>query len=532
MKLTIREAMRITPLKKAIVLAGKRNLDREIRNVNIVEVPDTVRWMRGGEILFSSGFAFSGDGQRGVALLATLKSHDISALVLKPGAYMGKVPQEMIEYAENIDFPLLEVPEDMPFNDCVESICALLISEKLIEQSIKPTYYATENGHAVITGQFRNICELLADKLENKVLFLSDTGEVIAEFEPRNQEVKAQEEEQSSDKEKKGTVQRTITHWKEKHRLEEVRMDGQIQGYLAVEEKTEPLSEAQESLLEYTAALAATEMQDEQHYMEQKKRYGSILLNDLVTRNYGEMLVLKNRCEMAEFHTECPYLAFAMTLMANDAAPTDYAKLNRKRAEIYNRLERDATRQKLTVLLTEVQEMTVGILNVHEGEDAEQAGKQFLEEFLQEMKPKGILPVIGISSQNKGAENVADAIEQAQEALKISIRLELEKNMVSLKELGVYRLLAELKDSKAMEEFCEEQLAPILAASNADELLRTLEDYYDNVCNLRKTSENLFLHKNSVKYRLSKISQLLGQDIMDPDVCMNLRLCMKYRHLK
>ena len=81
MKLTIREAMRITPLKKAVVLAGEKNLDREIRNVNIVEVPDTVRWMRGGEILFSSGFAFSGDAQRGVALLATLKSHDISALV-------------------------------------------------------------------------------------------------------------------------------------------------------------------------------------------------------------------------------------------------------------------------------------------------------------------------------------------------------------------------------------------------------------------------------------------------------------------
>ena len=64
MKLTVREALQITPLKNATILAGAIGLDREVQNVNIVEVPDTVRWMCGGEIMFSSGFAFSGDAER------------------------------------------------------------------------------------------------------------------------------------------------------------------------------------------------------------------------------------------------------------------------------------------------------------------------------------------------------------------------------------------------------------------------------------------------------------------------------------
>ena len=130
MKLTVREALQITPLKNATILAGAIGLDREVQNVNIVEVPDTVRWMCGGEIMFSSGFAFSGDAEKGCALLASLNQHKISALVLKPGIYMHEVPAAMIEYAEQIGFPLLEVPRDMPFNIYIEAIYALLLDKR------------------------------------------------------------------------------------------------------------------------------------------------------------------------------------------------------------------------------------------------------------------------------------------------------------------------------------------------------------------------------------------------------------------
>ena len=75
--------------------------------MNIVEVPDTVRWMRGGEIMFSSGFAFGGDGDKGCALISSLWDHKMTALVLKPGIYMARVPEAMIEYAEYLGFPLI-----------------------------------------------------------------------------------------------------------------------------------------------------------------------------------------------------------------------------------------------------------------------------------------------------------------------------------------------------------------------------------------------------------------------------------------
>ena len=176
MKLTVREVLQITPLKEAKVLAGERALDREVRNVNVVEVPDTVRWMRGGEIMFSGGFAFSGDGEKGCALLASLNSHNISALVLKPGIYMSKVPEQMIAYAEKIGFPLLEVPSTQPFNVYIEAIYALLLDKRTYLFNLDSEPYHFSRATSVVSGELSNICNILVERIKAPVLYLALDG--------------------------------------------------------------------------------------------------------------------------------------------------------------------------------------------------------------------------------------------------------------------------------------------------------------------------------------------------------------------
>ena len=130
---TLRHVMEKTPLGKARLLAGEAGLDKEVRETNIIEVPDTFRWMRGGEILFSAGYAFGGDGAQGAELIGALVKRRITALVLKPGKYMPVVPREMITRADQLGFPLLEMPEDMPYSVCMEAAYDLLKDSRLFE---------------------------------------------------------------------------------------------------------------------------------------------------------------------------------------------------------------------------------------------------------------------------------------------------------------------------------------------------------------------------------------------------------------
>lgn len=66
-------------------------------------------------------------------------------------------------------------------------------------------------------------------------------------------------------------------------------------------------------------------------------------------------------------------------------------------------------------------------------------------------------------------------------------------------------------------------LGPIL---NEPELLETLDSYLKHSENLKTTSEHLFLHVNTLKYRLQRISELLNCNLKDADTRFRLRMAL------
>jgi purine catabolism regulator len=58
------------------------------------------------------------------------------------------------------------------------------------------------------------------------------------------------------------------------------------------------------------------------------------------------------------------------------------------------------------------------------------------------------------------------------------------------------------------------------------DLVATLKAYLDNERNVSKTADALFMHRNSIKYRLEKIESLLTSDLNDPDNRLLLHLAI------
>ncbi|MFZ5651817.1 MAG: PucR family transcriptional regulator ligand-binding domain-containing protein [Bacillota bacterium] len=101
MSITLRQAMEIGPLRKAKVVAGQ-GLDREITFVNIMEVPDVVRWMKGGELLLTAGFALKDDAGLRRRLIFDLAQKGVAAFGIKQGQYFNDVPADMIQCANQL----------------------------------------------------------------------------------------------------------------------------------------------------------------------------------------------------------------------------------------------------------------------------------------------------------------------------------------------------------------------------------------------------------------------------------------------
>jgi purine catabolism regulator len=122
------------------------------------------------------------------------------------------------------------------------------------------------------------------------------------------------------------------------------------------------------------------------------------------------------------------------------------------------------------------------------------------------------------------------SFRQAGQALEMARRLGERKPLYYM-ELSVYRLLMQLEDHPDLKAFLQETLGSILAHENADELLGTLEEYFAHNGNLSQTAEALFIHRNTLTYRLERIASISKLDLENPDTRLAVQLALRIRRM-
>ena len=122
--------MNVSLLDGAEVLAGHGGLDRGIVSVNVMEVPDIVEWVRPGELLLTTAYTFSDDPAALERLIPQLKEKDVCGLGIKTHRYISEVPKSAIELANILDFPIIRIPQDVPYGELIKEIFNHIIGEQ------------------------------------------------------------------------------------------------------------------------------------------------------------------------------------------------------------------------------------------------------------------------------------------------------------------------------------------------------------------------------------------------------------------
>lgn len=114
---------------------------------------------------------------------------------------------------------------------------------------------------------------------------------------------------------------------------------------------------------------------------------------------------------------------------------------------------------------------------------------------------------------------------QAGQALEMARRLGQRKPLY-YPDLSVYRLLLQIEHHPELIAFQEETLGSLLIHESADELFRTLESYFEHNGNLSQTAESLFIHRNTLIYRMERISEITGLDLDKPETRLAVQLAI------
>jgi purine catabolism regulator len=155
-----------------------------------------------------------------------------------------------------------------------------------------------------------------------------------------------------------------------------------------------------------------------------------------------------------------------------------------------------------------------------------------IREHLRAEFPKQRL-LCGLSGPAKSLGEWPEVYHQALQAMKVAERLHLDKT-AEFNNLGVYRLLTELVDAPTVQEFCSEIIGPLVRYDqrHRSNLVKTIGAYFENHGNISQTAENLFVHRNTLLYRLERIQDLTGQHLDNSDERLALQLALKLRQIQ
>jgi sugar diacid utilization regulator len=130
MSLTVREALSLSVLKDATVVAGHEGLDNPIRWTHILDHPDVAEWVKGGEVLISSGVGIYDDINAQIKYMSEAVEKKVAAVFITT-QYLPHTTPQMREIADRHRLPLVEMPPMIAFVEVTEAILRRLAAKSL-----------------------------------------------------------------------------------------------------------------------------------------------------------------------------------------------------------------------------------------------------------------------------------------------------------------------------------------------------------------------------------------------------------------
>lgn len=146
----------------------------------------------------------------------------------------------------------------------------------------------------------------------------------------------------------------------------------------------------------------------------------------------------------------------------------------------------------------------------------------------------GVVFRVGIGKAYAGAAGAKKSYSEAEKALKL-VSIVSDRDIVFYDDLGIYALLFSIGDTAAFETFCHNTLGELIEYDklNGMHLCETLEVFLEKNKNAAETTEALYIHRNTLRYRLDKIRSLLGKDFDTTEELVNLSMAFKIKkHLE
>ena len=508
--LTVRELLADVDVT---LLAGEGHLDVPVRWVHISELADPTPWLSGGELLLTTGIGLD-SAKRQRDYIASLDDHGLAGLGLGTGFTHDKVPKALAEAARDRDFPLFEVPYELPFIAVTEKAFTRLVNEQyaLLQRSIA----AQERLQRIVLSErgLDAIVGALATLVGGPALVFDGRGELQALRTFRRElddEVVTALGEELRDRARRGDGRGFVPgHAELATRALALPVGGGDtsersvpQAWLVAAKDSGGLAEIDRLILHQAVTVVALELLRRRVADTTERRLAGDVLSAAIAAEL----------EGAELARRLEPFGLGGQVTALVVTPPERATLPACEAALNEALRSEAVSGLVAPSGANVVALLPSFLDDELFELAERAVARAGEQL-------GARPAAGVgravpAGRAREAYHEARCALEARELGAPNGNGAPSSGVATYRDLGSFQLLLSLQDSDALALFCESLLGPIENGEGhyGGELMRSLEAFIECNGQWEAAARRLYCHRHTLRYRIRKVEELTGRDL-------------------
>ncbi len=538
--LTVGDMLRMPAFERATLVAGEGGLGNVIRWVHIVDLPEAkYEWAHGGELLLTTGVGLRNEPARQAALIPTLAQRGLVGLVLSVGFQLDSAPETMRAAADRLNFPIIELPPDVPFVEITRTVLTHIINQQYALRERAEEIHRTLTTLVLEGGTLQGVADALAEILQRSITIETTSFAVLAAARLGAEDA-ARKRAVANGKtppdlvhylNELGIYERLLAERRPirlpalpamemtmERIVAPIIVDSEIIGYVWIIAGETHLDALDELAIEHAATVAALIM-----HKERAVQYAAMSLRG----DFFEQLLhyttppdsrVVERAHQLGFCLDC---AYQILIAVSDTNGSEELPSSLMRIEQWLQATHPA------LVIARGQRVVI-VLYGHRLT----AGARIAQKLVDALGRSASPLLIGIGEPVGKVADLCVSYSQASEAVDVARALDRRAGILRFVDLGLLHWLRHLP-AEVIHENAYMKAIEILAAYDAEhgtELLQTLDTYLD-APSVGEAADLLFIHRNTLSYRLERIEKLLQMDLGLPTQRLNLHVAAKCHRL-
>ena len=520
------------------LLSSHSNLTQPLESVEITETPDVADFIPKNVMILTTAMIYKDDQEKLKPFIDSLKQAECTALGIKVGRFLDEISPEIVAYASAVDLPLIKIPSTQPLGGLLHEIVGYLRDSKTEQMSVA---FDIQKRFSTLLMQDVDATRFIAEfaKILNApIILLSPWQQVIAHSNYFYGNQKSAEffiEQLSKDHFQQLAQEKKIFRLQDE-RQENIQVAGfliRVNDYfpyyllvLSPEQIPYPISEfaIDQAILVLTFMLFKN-----QKIAESFEHLKTDFLDRLLDTHQETLSKHQNWLELWKNYRLINSDYYQLAIVYGVTKPENETHIRYQQAEgqlIFQWLKEQLPEILPDVALFKLKNQNKRILIFQSKKNDHLMILQNLAERLQQALPITIRFAFGNAYEN--LEDLPNSYIEASSTLEASLHAQKPATVQLFHPKGLAGLFEKI-GTEDVEYFCQQQLKELAYPTEPtlQELRKTLKVFLDFNCEITKTANALYLHRNTIKYRMNQCEKLLDTSIQEPETSLLLRVALE-----